>query len=261
MSTDVAKTLPIGAVRAYWNGVRLGSPMTQAAIKYTREAVAYGLEDAGVEVGSHPTKEVMEVNLVIADFKAHQMRYAYAGAASKYSSSTLKSAQYSSALATFEHYFREDVFLTGTVAVTVTQAKFKTATVKIFKSDYSNTPDGYTRGTDWTGTSSNGHIKRRPSGSITTGQTVIVEYVASATSAVVYTGGNMADFEAELVLEHQTDNGKHMAFRFYRAKKMGASDVAIQMAAQFGGVPFTFKILADMTKAPGKQLMELGVEA
>jgi hypothetical protein len=70
----------------------------------------------------------------------------------------------------------------------------------------------------------------------------------------------MADFEAELVLTHQTDNGKYMTFRFYRAKKMGASDIAIQMAAEFGGVAMTFKVLADMTKAPGKQLVEMGVQ-
>ncbi len=150
--------------------------------------------------------------------------------------------------------------MTGTTAVAVDQAAFVTGTIKVYKTDWSNTPDGYTRGTDWTGTNTNGNIKRISGGSITDGETVYVEYRQSATSDVVYAGGKLADFEGSLRLTHQMDNGKHLTIYADRAKLIGASDFAIQMAAQFGGVALTFHILAEMTNAPGKQLIQVGVE-
>ena len=90
---------------------------------------------------------------------------------------------------------------------------------------------------------------------------MVIEYNQSATSAVAYFGGQLADFEGELRLTHEADNGKHWTVVASRAKRIGASDFAIQMASQFGGVAMTFHCLADMTKCPGKQLVEVGLEA
>ena len=74
MSTNVAKTLPIGPCEIYWNDVRLGSPKSQATIRYNKETVQAGLEDAGLNVISHKIKETAEVDVVIADFKIDQLR-------------------------------------------------------------------------------------------------------------------------------------------------------------------------------------------
>ena len=74
-------------------------------------------------------------------------------------------------------------------------------------------------------------------------------------------GGERADFEAELKLVHILDSGKLAQYTGRRAKKIGASDVAINMAAEFGGIAMTFMLLADLTQAPGKQLGYWAVEA
>jgi len=261
MSRDVLDTLPIGPSRVYWNDVRLGSPMSQVAIRTNIESVQYGLEAANVNVGSHKTKDIVEIDIVIADFKPHQLRYAFAQAMSKESATTIQSAGYSSSVGTFEHMYSEYHKLTGTTAVTVDGAGYETGTIKVYKSDLSNTPDGYTKGTDYTSSSETGNVKRIDAGSITDGQTVLIEYNQSATSAVAYYGGQLADFEGELKITHELDTGNHLTIIAWRAKRVGASDVAIQMAAEFGGIPITFHVLADMTQAPGRQLIAAGVEA
>lgn len=256
MSSTVSRTLPIGPVEPHWNEVRLGSPKSQATLKYTREVVGYGLEDKGVIVGQHPTKETMEVELVIADFRPDQYRYAFAYGKSMLSSTTLATANYSGTV-NFIHKFKETVKLSGTVTVTLAKAKFVTGTIKLFKTDLSNAPTGYTRATDWTGTSSNGHIKRIGAGTIGTQETILVEYNATATSAVVYGGGDLIGFEAPLRLTYTDDAGKLLTLYFPRAKKKAASDIAIQQAAEFGGVAMNFDILADMTAPPGRQYVQI----
>jgi len=60
---------------------------------------------------------------------------------------------------------------------------------------------------------------------------------------------------------HINDNGKNVQFYAHRAKKIGASDIAISMADAFAGIPMTFHVLADLTKPIGKQLFEWSVEA
>jgi hypothetical protein len=260
MSTAVSRTLPLGPVIGTWGGIRLGSPKTQAAIKYTRETVEYGLEDQGVQVGSHPTKEVVTIDIAVADFKPSQMRYAFGQGNSMQSSTTIGSKGYTSSVM-FIHNFREEVKMSGTTTYTLQKAAWLTGTIKVYKSDYSNSPDGFTKSTDWTGTSSNGHIKRKSAGSITDGSTVIVEYAKSATSAVVYAGGNMVGFEAPMRLTLIDDTGKGLTIYCPRAKRKGASDFAIQMANEFGGIAMTFTCLADMALAPGKQIIQIGVQA
>jgi hypothetical protein len=235
--------------------------MTQVAIRTNIESVQYGLEDANVNVGSHKTKDIAEIDIVIGDLKPHQLRYAYAQAESKESATTIQSLGYSGTVTSFVHRFHEIHKLTGTTSVTVDQAGWETGTISVFKSDWSNTPDGYTKGTDYTGTSSTGNIKRIAAGSITDGECVIVEYNQSATSAVTYFGGQLADYEGELRITHELDNGKHWTITAHRAKRIGASEYAIQMAAQFGGIAMTFHCLADMTKCPGRQLLESALEA
>jgi hypothetical protein len=260
MSTAVSRTLPLGPVIGTWGGIRLGSPKTQAAIKYTRETVEYGLEDQGVQVGSHPTKEIVQIDIAVADFKASQYRYALGQGKSMQSSTTIGTSGYT-ATVQFLHNWREEIRMSGTTSYTVQKAGWLTGTIKVYKSDYSNAPAGFTRGTDWTGTGSNGHIKRKTGGTIISGTTVIVEYAKSATSAVVYAGGNMIGFEAALRLTCIDDTGKALTIYCPRAKRKGASDFAIQMAAEFGGVAMSFVCLADMTLAPSKQIIQIGVQA
>ena len=141
------------------------------------------------------------------------------------------------------------------------QSSFDSGTISVFKSDYSNTPDGYTKGTDYTATAATGSVARLTGGAITDGETVIIEYNEAATAARIAAGGLMADFEAPLRIVHYLNNGKVLQFYAYRAKKIGASEVAIQMAAEFGGIPETFHLLADMSQTPGKQLFYWAEEA
>lgn len=261
MSRDVLETLPIGPSRAYWANVRLGSPMTQVAIRYNRESVQYGLESNNTNVGSHATKDICEIDIVIADFSPAQLRYAYAQAESFESATTIQSEGLSATVTNFVHRYSEYHRLTGTAAITLDGAGYETGTIAVLKSDFSNAPTGYTKGTDFTSSSETGNVKRIDAGGITTGDTVLIEYNQSATSAVAYAGGQLADYEGKLRITHELDNGKHLTIVAHRAKRVGASEFAIQMAAQFGGVAMTFHCLADMTKAPGRQLIEVGVEA
>lgn len=260
MSSEMIKKLPIGPCHAYWNDVRLGSPKTQAVLRTNIENVMVMLEDRNVEVNSHKTKDVAEIDIVIADFTPDQIRYAWAQAMSKLSGTTIQDDGYNSSVA-HVHRYHEYQHLTGTVTVTVNGAGYESGTIKVFKSDLSNAPDGYTQGTDYTSTSSTGILKRIDAGSISDPEDVIVEYNQSATSAVAYFGGQLADFEGELRISHEMDDGKYLTITASRAKRIGASDIAIQMATEFGGIAMTFKVLADLTKAPGKQLIEVGVEA
>lgn len=261
MSQTVAATLPIGPVQAYWNNIRLGSPMSQVAVRYAEETVQYGLPDSGVNVGSHRTKQTVQVDVSIADFKPSQLRYAYDHVLDLDDPDTIDPNQYESAGSTIIR-FREEVKLSGTVAVILDQAGFKTGTISAFKSDLSNAPTGYTKGTDFTATSGTGSVARITTGAITSGDTVIFEYDHTSTAAIVHVGGGLGKFEAELKLVHELEGtGKFLQCKLHRAKKIGNSDIAIQMAAEFGGYPMTFEALADMTKAAGKQLMEWAVEA
>lgn len=260
MSEAVSKTLPVGPVRMYWNDVNLGSPKSQATIRYNKETVRYGLEDSNVEVGSHPNVETCEIDVVIADFKPDQFRYIFSQSESKASNTTIFADGYTSGIA-FVHRMRDEVKLTGTVTVTLEGAGFESGTIKVFKTDLSNLPTGYVKGTDYTASSGTGNIKRIAAGSITDGETVYVEYNQSSTSAVAYVGGKLSDYEGELRLTHQLDNGKYMTIVASRAKRIGASEFAIQMANMFEGIPMTFVVLADMTNAPGKQLLDIGVES
>ena len=260
MSQTVAATMPIGPVQIYLANTRVGSPMSQATIRYTKETVQFGLPEAGVNVGSHKTKEVLEIDVVIADLKPHQLRYVYDKANSKATSTTLDTNQYHASTATVMR-FHEEVLLSGVANSTLDRGGFVTGTIKVFKSDLTNTPDGYTRASDYTCSSAAGTIARIAGGTITDGSTVIVEYNHTSTVSLIHVGGGLADYEGELKLCNELENGKVLQYKVWRAKKIGASDVAIQMAAEFGGIAMTFHALADMTKAVGQQLMEVAVEA
>jgi hypothetical protein len=98
-------------------------------------------------------------------------------------------------------------------------------------------------------------------GSISDGDSVHIEFNANTTVSLLSSGGELADFEANLKLVHENDSGKKLQFYAYRAKKTGASDVAIQMATAFGGVPMTFVCLADMSQPQGKQLFQWALES
>lgn len=259
MSQAVTETMPIGPVQVYLDNVRLGSPMSQATIRYTKEAVQYGLPDSGVNVGSHKVRETLEVDVVIADLKPHQLRYVFDKSNSKATAGTLDANVYK-ATSTTVMRFREEVFFSGTAAVILDRAGYLTGTIKVFKSDLSNTPDGYTKSTDFTATNTTGSVARIAAGSIVSGTTVIVEYNHTTTVKLMNVGGGLSDYEGVLVLSHELDNGKVLQMKVHRAKKIGASEIAIQMGAAFGGIPMTYHALADMTKSVGKQLMELAVE-
>ncbi|MFA4971746.1 MAG: hypothetical protein WC683_03985 [bacterium] len=258
MSQAAAKTIPIGPCNVYWGDKRLGFTRGAVTIRYTKETVQGAIEEMGVDVLSKKVKESCEVDIVIADLNLKRMRWLYDQANSDASATTLDTTAYqSSTTATVR--FRENIKLSGTTAATVSKAAWVTGTVQVHKSDLSVE---YTKGTDWTGTSSVGTIKRTAASTIPTGATVIVEYNKSnVTVSKIATGGKMADYEAPLRFVHYLNDGKTLQFYAYRAKKMGASDLAISIAAEFGGIPMTFKVLADMSQVPGKQLFYWTLES
>ena len=260
MSRAMAATLPIGPVQIYWNDLRLGSPKSAATIRHNKDSVPQKDEQTGQVVMNHKTGETCEVDVVIQDFQLDQMRYVYDQATGYATPGTINTANYDASTSTTFRY-REDVELSGVATTTLAGAGFESGTINVFKSDFSNAPDGYTSGTDFTSTSSTGNVARIAGGDITDGDTVIVEYNQSATSVALYAGGERADFEAELKLVHILDDGKLLQVTGYRAKKIGASDIAINMAAEFGGIAMTFMLLADLTKKPGKQLINWAKEA
>ena len=258
MSNAVAATLPIGPVQVYWNGVRIGSMKSQATIRHTKESVQQGLQDSGVNVIEHTTKEVCEVDVVIDDFKMSQMRYVYANAQDYEAKGTIKSWGYTST-STVVFRFEEEHKLSGTANTTVDRTGFDESTIHVWKSDWSTQ---YTRGTDFTCTGSGGTVARIGAGSITDQTVVHVIYDQSATTdGSVGSGGELAGFEAVLKLVHVLDSGKVLQFWGYRAKKIGASDLAISMAAEFSGIPMTFHLLGDLTQKPGYQLFHWDREA
>ena len=260
MSKAVAATIPIGPVQAYWNNVRLGSPKSVAAIRHNKETVQAGLPDSGVNVISHKVKETVEIDITIADFKIEQMRYVYDAAVEFAATPIISTIAYDASTATVIR-FKETHELSGTANITLGGAGYLTGTIMVFKSDWSNTPDGYTKGTDYTSDSAAGTVARITGGDITDGDAVHIEYNHTSTVAMIGAGGEMADFEAQLRLVMETDSGKHIQIYAHRAKKIGASDNAFSMADEYGGIAMTFHILADMTKLPSKQLIEVSVEA
>ena len=260
MSKAVAQTLFMGPVEIYWGDVRLGSPKSQAMFRYNKETVQSGLPDSGVNVMSHKVKETMEVDCMLADFKNHQNRYTYDAANEFAATPVINAIAYDASTSTVMR-FKELHELSGTANITLDQAGYMTGTIMVFKSDWSNTPDGYTKGTDYTSSSAAGTVARIGGGSISDMDTVWIEYNESATVSRLGAGGQLADFEATLRLVHIDDSGKQVQFYAHRAKKIGASDIAISMADEFAGVAMTFHILANMTKPVGKQLFEWTVEA
>jgi len=239
----------MGPSQVYWNDVRLGSPKSQATLRYTKETVQAALEEAGLNVISRKVKETMEVDVVIADLKLDQMRYVYDQAASFASRSTIRANAYI-ATTTVTMRFKETPFLSGTVAVTLRRAGF-VGTPVVMKSDYSET---YTKGTDWTGTASVGTVALVSGGGITDPSSVHVFYNQSATVERLDAGGELADFEAVLRVVHELDDGKALEFYAYRTHKIGASEIAIQMAAEFPGEPMTFHCVGDLAQPVGRQL-------
>ena len=260
MSKAVAATMPIGPCEIYWGDVRLGSPKSQAAFRHNKETVQYGLEDSGVNVGSHKVKETMEVDVMLDDFKNHQNRYTY-DAANEFAATTVINAIAYDASTSTVIRFREDHELSGTANITLDQAGFDTSTIMVFSSDWSNTPDGYTKGTDFTATESTGVVARIAAGTISDGDCVHIEYNESATVSRLGVGGQLADFEATLRIVYKGDDGKHIQFYAHRAKKIGANDIVFSTSDAFAGISMTFHILADLSKCVGKQLFEWSVEA
>lgn len=248
MSRAANEFLPIGPVQVYWNDVRLGSPKSQAVVRYNKETVQFGYEDSTVNIGSYKTKETCEVDVTIADLKDSQLRYVYDQSTSYTSRTAPNSSTFVSSSATVFR-FREEMKLSGTVPVAVDQGGYLAGTVTVMKSDYTTE---YVESTDYTATGSS--IGRLGGGDIADGETVIVMYNQTATASTVLAGGNFFDIEAELRLVHILDTGKSLQFVAPRAKRIGASDVAINIAEAFPGIPMTFHLLGDMTLPPGKQL-------
>jgi len=252
MSVAVAKKIPMGPCQIYWNNVRLGSPKSQASFRYTKETVQAGLEDHGLNIISRKTKEVMEVDVVIGDFDLSNLKYVYDAATGFDAVGTISTNAYSATASVIQRY-KEELTLIGTTAGTLARAGFISGTVTVWNSEFTTS---YTRGTDWTGTAAVGTVGRESSGDITDGDTVYVEYNLTSTVSILRGGGQLADFEAVLLITHEMDGGKLLQFRGHRAKHIGASDAAISMAAEFSGVPMTFHLLGDLSKNPGIQLFE-----
>lgn len=249
MSSALEKRLPIGPVQVYWNDVRMGSPRSQATVRHTKETVQARFQETGVNVLSHKVGEVAEVDVVIADFNLAKMRYVYDHAAGFDAVGTIKTTPYTSTATVTTFRFREEHKLSGTAAVTLDRSGFVAGSVKVYKSDFSKE---YVSSTDYTATA--GTVARLAGGDIDDLETVYIEYNQSATAERLGAGGGLEDFEAPLKLVYEQSDGKALMFYAYRAKKIGASDIAIQMAAEYEGEPMTFHILADATQRPGEQL-------
>lgn len=252
MSRTVAKTLPIGPIQAYWNDVRLGSMRSQMVVRYNKETVNGRLEDNGSDIISKKIGETCEVDLFVADLKLEQMKYIF-DQADSYTNTTISSENYT-ATTTSTMRSKENITFTGTAWSTLSEAVFLTTTIKVFNSEYSNTPDGYTDETDFTACCVTGNIARIEGGDIATGATVVVEYNANVTVSKISVGGTLFDFEGALRCIHYLADGKKFQFYAPRAKHIGASDTAIQIAAPYEGQAMTFKILADMSLPPKEQL-------
>ncbi len=260
MSTAVAQTIPIGPVEAYWNNIRLGSPMTQATVRYSKETVQAGLQDTGQNAISRKFKETAEIDIIVADIKMDQLQYVYDQVTGWDARTTIQTGVYAASTSDVFR-FKEEQTLDGTANITLDRTGFEAGTIKVFKSDWSNGPDGYTSATDFTADNTAGTVARLSGGVITDGQTVYIEYNQSATCTRITAGGKLPDFEAVLRLVHYTEGNKALQLHAWRAVHIGASDFAIQQAAEFGGIPMTFHLLADLTKKPGKQLFDITLEA
>ena len=137
MSQAVEKTLPVGPVQLYWGDVRLGGPKSAFTVRHNTETVQSKQEDTGLNVGSHKTGETMEVDVVISEFKLHQLRYVYAAADEFASTLVINSVAYDASTSTVMR-FNESHLMSGTANATVDQAGYMTGTIKVFKSDFSN---------------------------------------------------------------------------------------------------------------------------
>ena len=255
MSQAVEKTLPVGPVQIYWGDVRLGGPKSTFVVRHNVETVQSKLEDSGLNVGSHKTGETMEVDVTLSEFKIHQLRYVYSAANEFATTTVINSESYDASTSTVMR-FNELHKLSGTANATLDQAGYTSGTIMVFASDFSNTPDGYTKGTDFTSTAIGGTVARVVGGDIDDQDTVYIEYNYTSTVEKMGVGGELADFEATFRAVHKLADGKLIQFYAHRAKKIGASDIAIAMADAFADVPMTFHILADLSKPVGKQLGE-----
>ena len=257
MSQAAAKTIPIGPCYAYWNDKKLGFVKTGITVRYTKETVRGKIEEYGVEVMGKKTSEMCEVDLVINDLNLKRLRYLYDKAKSEMSATTIATDNYDASTSTILR-FKENIKLSGTAAATVAKGSWVTGTVEVWKMDLSTE---YTKGTDWSGTAAAGTIKRIGAGAIADQQTVIVEYNKTSTVSRVHAGGSLADFEAPLRLTHYSPDGKVLQFYAYRAKRIGASNLAINIAQEFGGIPMSFVLLAEMTQPQGRQLFHWSAES
>ena len=260
MSKAVAATKPIGPCEIYWGVVRLGSPKSAATFRYNKETVQAALEDSGVNVMSHKTLETMEVDVMLDDFKNHQNRYTYDQANEFAATPVINAIAYDESTSSVMR-FREDHEMVDEDNITLNNSAYLTGTIMVFSSDWSNTPDGYAKGTDYTSSGAAGTVARIDGGGISNNDTVHIQYNQTATVSRLGVGGQLADFEDTLRIVHINDNGKSIEFYAHRAKKIGASDIAFAMADAFAGVPMTFHILADLAQPIGKQLFEWKVEA
>jgi len=257
MSTTVAKKIPIGPVQIYWNNIRMGSPKSQATFRHSKETVQAGLEDHGLNVISRKVKEIMEIDVVIADFDTANMRYVYDAATGFDAVGTINTLGYSASTSTIQRY-QEKQTLVSTTENVLDRGTYVSGTINVWDSSFST---AYVRGTDFTSVAASGTIARIALGDIDSGDVVIVEYNHTSTCSLLYAGGELSDFEAELILTHELDGGKLLQFKGYRAKHIGSSDLAISMAAEYSGVPMTFHLLGDLSRNPAKQLFEWSLEA
>jgi len=257
MSVTVAKKVPIGPVQIYWNDVRMGSPKSQMTFRYSKETVQAGLEDHGLNVISRKTKEIAEVDVVVADFDMANLRYVYDAATGFDAVGTIATNGYSSETATIQRY-KELQTLVGTTENVLDRATYVTGTISVWDASFAT---AYVKGTDFTSVGESGSVARIDGQGIDDGATVWVEYNHTSTVSATFGGGQLADFEAEMKLCHECDGGKVLQLKGFRAKHIGASDMAIAMAAEYTGIPMTFHFLGDLSKNVGKQLFEWSLES
>lgn len=241
------KRLPLGLGDLYLNNEFVGTLKGSVNLTVTRE---YAYQRPGNMIadvkGAAMSEEVM-LDAEICDIKLAQVR---------------KALGINEAIDTESVTFRkrEQLTLVSSTAKTLAQTAIASSE-KVSKLDRSVT---YVKGTDYTLPSAGTTITRL-SGSIASGQTVLIEYNFSGASAssLKYGGELTAPNTFELVFSHELEDGKILQVRFYKA--MADTEFAMafneRSSGDYSTHPIRFKALVDLTKPEGSNLFEIAEQA
>jgi len=232
--------IPIGLGQIYYGNVRVGSPKSSVVI---HAAVTNVVSKAGnmlEQVKVTPVGSELTLTANIQDLKLDQLRVALGISANKGTGGTLRKSE-------------EINFVSGTIALSETPVA---DSVKVHKLDYS---EDYVSGTDYSISGQN--IVRDISGSIASGEVVVVDYdFVDSSATTIKWGTDKVAIEKELKFVHELSNGKLVQFTFHKAVVDGPLDLTFSEDAE-NAYPIVFRVLADPTKPEKERLMTIIQEA